>query len=201
LLRNELKQISANEAMTWNGVALWDEHTMPVNKDFPIFKIKTQFGFHDISDTEVDFPNNSNLEKTAPNKINVLAPKSGVGNNINVANYSYTPKKSVTTYAAVIMNVSNNINTIQSRNTQSINTAIQTIGSFESNTPSSSITSSNTFLANNTLSIATDLTDNNSPMLIDGNSNPGNPGVPVGDGVWILLLLSFTYAMVKTLIR
>ncbi|MFZ4726758.1 MAG: hypothetical protein ACOYMD_15090 [Paludibacter sp.] len=201
LLRNALTQISANEALTWNGVAVWNEHTMPLNNNLPVFKTRMLSGSEGISNPEVDFPSNSNLEKDAPIKSNISVSKSGVGNNINVANYSFTPKKSVKTYAAVIKNVSNNINTIQSRNAQSINTGIQTVGSFESNTPTFSHTSSNTFLTNNTLSLTTDLSDNNSPMLIDGGTNPGDPGIPVGDGVWELLLFSIIFALQKVIVE
>ncbi len=201
LLRNELTQISANEAMTWNGVVLWNENTVPVNNDFPIFNTKTQSGSEVISNTEVDFSLNSNFEKAVTSKSNVSAPKSGVGNNINVANYNFTPKKSVTTYAAAIKNVSNNINTIQSRNAiQHNNSGIQSISVY-ANSPSISNTSSNSFLANNSLSLTTDLSNNTSPMLIDGGTNPGDPGIPVGDGVWILLLLSMAYILQKVIVK
>lgn len=201
LLRNELTQISANEALTWNVVAVLDEHTMPRNNNLPVFKTKILSSSEGISNTEVDFSLNSNLEKDAPIKSSISAPKGGVGNNINVANYSYTPKKSVTTYAAAIKNVSNNINTIQSRNAiQHNNSGIQSISVY-ANSPSISNTSSNSFLANNSLSLTTDLSNNTSPMLIDGGTNPGDPGIPVGDGVWILLLLSMAYILQKVIVK
>ena len=57
-------------------------------------------------------------------------------------------------------------------------------------------TSSNSFLANNTLSFSTDISDNNSPMLVGGDSNPGDPAVPVGDGIWLLMSLLVAYGVV-----
>ena len=62
--------------------------------------------------------------------------------------------------------------------------------------PSFSKNSSNGFLANNSLSLTTDLSGNNSPMLIDGETNPGDPGIPVGDGTWVFLGLLVGYGLV-----
>ena len=33
-------------------------------------------------------------------------------------------------------------------------------------------------------------------MLIDGGTNPGNPGIPMGDGTWVLLGLLVGYMFV-----
>ncbi|MEI7502947.1 MAG: hypothetical protein WCJ61_06655 [Paludibacter sp.] len=202
LLRNELKQISANEAMSWKGLELSDEQrTMPAHNDLPSFKNKTQYGLGDISNSEVDFHNYSNLEKAAPNGSNVLAVKNVDGTTSNVANYSYAQKKSAANYISAYQNVSNETHTFQSRNTsQPINHGIQSVANFASNSPTIPNTSTNAFLANNSLSLTTDLSNNSTSMLIGGDSNPGDPGVPVGDGTWILLIMMLAYSFKKSIV-
>ncbi|MEI7505103.1 MAG: hypothetical protein WCJ61_17650 [Paludibacter sp.] len=198
LLRNELKQITANEAMTWKGGELSDERlALHLNNNLPSFKNIKQPYFDGISNSDVDFPDNSNLEKNASTKSNVSAVKSDLGNYSNVTNYSFAQKKSTVTYASDSKDVSSTINTFQNNNTaQLINTRIQAVGNFASNSPSFSKTSFNTFLANNKLSITTDLSENHSTMLVGGDSNPGDPGVPVGDGTWVLIILLAGYGLV-----
>ena len=187
--------------MTWKGVELSNEHhTMVLNRNLPSFKDKTQSDLDDIPNSKVEFPTSTTLEKSTPIKNNVSAVKNGDGTIQNGANYIYSQKKSIAIYASEIQSTSNKTNTFQTSNVQPRSSGIQTVGNFASNSPSFSNTPSNSFLANNTLSISTDLSDNNSPMLINGGSNPGDPGVPVGDGTWVLMMLLGIYLSIKTLL-
>lgn len=106
LLRNELKQVLANEAMTWKGGKLSNVACkIPVSNDLPSFKKRKMSNF--ISDTEVDFQNYSNLEKAEPSKSNVSASKNGDGITSNIANYSYGQIKSEVISASDNKNISN----------------------------------------------------------------------------------------------
>ena len=196
MLRNELKPISANEAMTWKGVDLSDEqHTMPLPNDLPSFKNQKLTDFVAFSNLDADFPGNTDIKAIEPSKNKVTATRSEVENSNNVATYLYAQNYAAVTYTSGIQNVSNYTYTIQNSKRYSTNNSeIQSLEIF-SNSNSFSNTSSNAFFANNTLSITTDLSDNNSPMLIDGDSNPGDPGVPVGDGVWVLLMMLLVYGL------
>lgn len=57
-------------------------------------------------------------------------------------------------------------------------------------------TASESFIANNTLTISSDLSDSNGAFYVDENSFPGDPGViPVGDALlpMFILLTMFTF--------
>jgi hypothetical protein len=173
---------------------------MVLNQNLPSFKNKTQSDLDVIPNSEVEFPTSTTLEKSTPIKNNVSAVKNGDGTIQNGANYSYSQKKSIASYASGIQSISNKTNTFQTSNVQPRSSGIQIVGNFKSNSPTFSNTPSNSFLANNTLTITTDLSENNSPMLIGGGSNPGDPGVPVGDGKWVLMMLLGIYWSLKTLL-
>jgi len=202
LLRIELTQISANESMTWKRVELSDEEcTIPLNNILPIFKAKTKFNSECIFNMEVDFSaSNTNFEDITPSKRNITTVKSGDDNTSNFETYSITQKKSAVANISGIQNISAKTSTFQAYNiVQPINNGFQNVANFRSKSLTFSNTSSNSFLANNTLSIATELSDNNSPMMVSGTGNPGDPGVPVGDGMWIMLIMLLSYSFKKCL--
>jgi hypothetical protein len=70
-------------------------------------------------------------------------------------------------------------------------------GILYSNLIKNSNTISESLLADNSISITIDLTSNTGPMLVDIGDNPGDPGVPVGDGLYLLLFFAGLYSVKK----
>ena len=196
LLRNEYEHISTSVGRSWMVMQNSDEQSiMAVNANYPSFNTKSdKFA---ISNSEVDFPASPNLETLEPIKKRITPANSGSANATNEANYSYVEKKSNKDYASGINNVTNKTSVIQSGNSiGSIVSGVQFDAISDQKSPSISNNSPNSFLANNSLSLTTDLSGNNSPMLIDGETNPGDPGIPVGDGTWVMLVLLVGYGLV-----
>ena len=198
LLHNKFKYLTSNQTITLAGMKSSEERlVMAATYNLPSFKEKRQPYFEGISNFEVDFASNINLETDESNNNSITAPAGEAENTNSGTSYYYVQNKLAATYAAAFQNVSSKTKTFQNSNTvQPFNTGIQTEDYFGNKTPSIKNTSSNSFLANNTLAITSDLSDNNSPMLIGGGSNPGDPGVPVGDGTRVLLVLMVVYGLV-----
>jgi hypothetical protein len=196
---NELKPISSCVETIWDKNRSTDDQSIKaVTSAMPSFKSRTQPHSQAISNTEVDFPCNDNLESIEPTLKRNVAAKKVVENTNSTATYIYAPQNSSTTYASGIQNNSIKTSNFQTNNTvQSINTGIQSVAYLGTKAPVISNTANNSFLANNSLSLTTDLSDNNSLMLIGGDSNPGDPGIPVGDGTFVLLILLIGYGLIK----
>jgi len=198
LPRNEFEHISSAEATSWTGFeSLDNDYFMVANNHFPSFRKKTQLIFDRNTNSQVDFPNSTKLEFVEKSGKNIPSENSGFefraanGSEIRAANGSANLSSnpvSITFQSTNIISKTNNpiISGIQSP------IPFRTFQSFSN-------TSSNSFLANNSLSLTTDLSANNSPMLIDGETNPGDPGVPVGDGEFILIGCLLVYGMVLKL--
>jgi len=198
LLVNEMQHISSIQSITWKGI---EENDMQLNSELPSYKEPRKSTLVDNVDLEVDFPSYSNLENTEPSNKNNSIAKSSIVNVNNELNYSYTQKKSIT-YASSNQIISSKPNTfISSNNIQPTNSGVQFVANIDNKFQSTSNNLSNSFLANNTLTISTDLSDNNSPMLIDGDTNPSEPGIPVGDGTLILLGFAMAYCSKRKLVK
>ena len=146
------------------------------------------------SNSEVDFPTMTSSEATTHNKI-----QNSNGNSTkDEASYSYNQTKTSQLNASNIQFESTKTNINSSNKTSSSNNVgNQLEGNFGGNNQTNANNVSNAFSSNNTLSLTTDLSGNNSPMLIGGGSNPGDPGVPVGDGTWIMLIMLLSYSFKK----
>ena len=142
------------------------------------------------SNLEVDFPTMTNSEATTHNRIqNSNSTK-------NEVSYSYNQTKTSQVNASNIQFGTNKTNDYSStKKVFSNNIGNQLEGSFGGKNQSNSNNISNAFSSNNTLSLTTDLLGNNSPMMVSGSGNPGDPGVPVGDGMWIMLALAGAYSV------
>ena len=193
LLRNEFEYISS--IVGKSGMAMYnsDEQTLlALNANYPSFNKKTNN--NNFSNSEVDFPTAPNLQTLEASRRKITPINSGSANSKNEVNYSYIEKKLNTDYATGIKNVSNKTSIIQSDNSiHSIGSGVQFDAVSDNKFQSIPNNSNNSFLANNSLSLTTDLSGNNSPMMIDGGSNPGDPGVPVGDGTWVLIVMMLAY--------
>ncbi|MEI8084574.1 MAG: hypothetical protein WCG93_00015 [Paludibacter sp.] len=198
LLCKEFGELRSNEALTLNGMESSYEHRMITETtNLPSYKNKKRRIFDDNDNSAIELPFNTNLETEHTSKKTITGTNSQTENSSNSANYNCSQNRSESTNRSGNQPISSNVTTFEANNNvQSINTGIQYDGNFGSKSQSFSNTSSNSFLANNTLTITSDLSENNSPMLIDGGTNPGDPGIPVGDGTWVLLGLLVGYGLV-----
>lgn len=198
LLRNELHHFTTNEAPTFSKIPNSNESLkIAVGNHLPTFKHTSQSKVDEIANSQVDFPANQELENIETNKKNITEVTTGVKNANNASTYSYTQQKDEETYNAGIKYVSSKSSTFKTNNnSQSNNNGIGAVSNLENTSSSFSNTSSSEFLANNSLSLTTNLSDNYSPMMIDGGTNPGDPGVPLGDGTWVLLGLVVGYGFI-----
>ena len=199
LLRNEFEYISSSVGKSWMAMYNSDEQTLlAINANYPSFNKKTNN--NNFSNSEVDFPTAPNLQTLEASRRKITPINNGSANSKNEVNYSYVEKKSKTDYASGIKNVSTKTSTFQAGNSiHSIGSGVQFADVSDSKFQSIPNNSNNSFLANNSLSLTTDLSGNNSPMLIDGGTNPGDPGVPVGDGTWVLIVMMLSYSFKKCL--
>jgi len=150
------------------------------------------------SNLEVDFPTMSNSEGITHVSIQNNAENRGVNTTKNEASYSIQQRKISRLNASNIQFSSTKTSAYSSRKAGfSNNIGNQLEGSFGGNNQTNANNVSNVFSSNNTLSLTTDLSGNNSPMLLDGTGNPGDPGVPVGDGTWVMLILMLGYSLKK----
>lgn len=162
--------------------------------EFPSYKEKKHLISLGFTNSEIDFPTNE--------KFTVEEQKKRSNENINNADvqavYGYNQTKERDNYSSGVQSVLNLKNTFQTKNViNSADNGFQSVRIIEAKNQSISNTTSNSFIANNTLSISTDLSGNNLPMMVDGGGNPGDPAVPVGDGVWIMLLMLLVYCAYK----
>ena len=167
--------------------------------NLPQYSVKKQFDNKDNSSEKTDFPVINaavEAEKVLLNK-NVANGPTKVKNNYTYT-YNQAEQHKVNTYTYQI----------NSKNTEKLSAMHQTSSSsnqtftgveFPSSVHPITNNNTNSFLANNSLTITTDLSGNNSAMLVDGESDPGSPGIPVGDGIWILLSLLGMYGFRKIL--
>ena len=195
LPRNEFEHKSSAEATSWTGFeSLDNDYFMVANNQFPSFRKKTQLMFDRNINSGIDFPNSAKLEVVEKIGKNIPSDNSGFefraanGSEILAGNGSATVSSNL---VSISFQATNIISKTNNPNISGIQAPI-TFGTFQS----FSNTSFNSFLANNTLSLTTDLSGNNSPMLIDGGTNPGEPGVPLGDGTWVLLGLLMVYGII-----
>ena len=165
------------------------------NNNFPSYKDKRHLNLVGFTSSEVGIPVNSKTSVEKQNK-RYFEIRS-VDDNVNIeASYRYNEQKGLETFASNIQYISLLKNTFQARKGENItNDGIQLVGYIGTENQSISSTSSNSFLANNKLSITTDLLHNDSPMMVGGGSNPGDPGVPVGEGMWIMLIMLLIYGL------
>lgn len=160
--------------------------------NLPSYKKKNFNASNEISSAEANFTA-STYVATEVHKTNSPI-KSNSDNTKPIYSYIYN-QISATSYASntrIVFPTTNESHSGTNINPKS--NEIQSIGIFADKNQTITNNSNNSFLANNTLSITTDLSDNNSPMMIDGGSNPGDPGVPVGDGTWVLLIMMMVYS-------
>ncbi|MEI7504231.1 MAG: hypothetical protein WCG93_11765 [Paludibacter sp.] len=170
------------------------------NTELPSYKAKQLKKMAEFQGTiqEVDFPilaKHENTNQAAKEDLKV-EDKSA----INVS-YGHTQAHQPEAYSTDNHAISTQCLFYQiSRIASQISVVALDAGIFRPTSQSASNNSSNSFLANNTLSISTDLSDANSPMLVGGDSNPGDPGIPVGDGTLLMLLMMLTYSLKKSIV-
>ncbi|MEI7504893.1 MAG: hypothetical protein WCJ61_16585, partial [Paludibacter sp.] len=173
-----------------------------VNDNMPIFKRKRNANVVAISTSNVDFPTINKSDIYVQKSIRFETNSNNDQLSKNDVSYSYNLEQKKEINSIVNQSVADQNNTYQTNQKEyQTNIDIQNVEINNSKFQSTSNTTSNSFLANYTLTISNDLTENNSPMLINGESNPGDPGVPVGDGTWILLGLAFAYVWKTKLIN
>jgi len=165
---------------------------------FPSYKMKNNIASYETSIVVGDFTASTYSASEVQNTNNCTIKSNSENNTKPMFFYSYNQQESTTNNslnARIVLPVtdeSHSVTTINSNYNE-----IQSIGIFGDKTQSVKNNSSNSFLANNTLTITTELSDNNSPMMVGGGSNPGDPGVPVGDGTYILLIMILVYSLKK----
>ena len=164
--------------------------------NIPSYKKGKNTQYEEPSTREIDFKAASFSTSGASKRKQLVVKNAFENSPTSYINYNYrqpqTASKSANIHAISSAKV-----TFQTSNTAyHVSNNLQSEGVYGATNSRTSNPGSNSFLANNTLSLTTDLTENNSPMLIDGNSNPGEVGVPVGDGVWVLLGLLVGYSLV-----
>jgi hypothetical protein len=164
-------------------IAVWDINISS-------YKGVKNYNANASSNLEVDFPTIANSETATHNRIQ----NSNTNSTKNEVLYSYNQTKTsqVNTSNIQFASIKTSANSY-SKTVFSSNISNQFEGNFGGKNQSNSNNVSNAFSSNNTLSLTTDLSENNSPMLIDGETNPGDPGVPVGDGTWVLFILLGIY--------
>jgi hypothetical protein len=122
--------------------------------------------------------------QTQKQKVNSQAVESSTSPTLS---YNYSKTQNTSNYSSGIHAVSSQENALQTSKTAfPVDKGLQPLNVFEAKNQYVNKNSPNTFLAINSLTITTDLSDNNSAMLIGGDTSPGDPGIPVGDGFWIL---------------
>lgn len=199
LLRSELNQFTIYQMPTFSKIPNSDESLkIAAGNDFPTFKHTSLSNEDKIAISQVYFPANKDLENIETNKNTIAELTPEVKNTNNASTYSYAQQKDEQTYNSGIKYVPSKPSTFKTNNnSQSNNNGIGAVSNLENTSPSFSNTFSTGFLANNSLSLTTDLSDNNSPMMIDGGSNPGDPGIPVGNGTMTLLFFLTTFLFYK----
>jgi hypothetical protein len=165
---------------------------------FPSYKMKNSIASYETSSEVVDFNANTYAASKVQNKTKSTI-KSNYQNNTNpIYSYSHNRQGSAINFSSNVRKVLPTTNESHSGNTLKLNfNEIQSIGIFGDKTKSVSNNYNNSFIALNTLSITTELSENNSPMMIGGGSNPGDPAVPVGDGTLILLIMALVFSLKK----
>ena len=163
-----------------------------LNTNYPHYNANKFTAPKIICFNEVDFPTiSSNIDE---NKVDLKNHPQDIDRNNNET-YVYQPlnlkKKQVGTsvYKANAQYSVKTVNNDISNPSQLISTSI-----FSSGLPA--VTTSNPFIANNNICLSADLTTETAPMFIGPSSNPGEPGVPVGDGMWILMCLLIGYGTI-----
>ena len=112
---------------------------------------------------------------------------------IPTSNSTISTHASVNTYSAN----SNKYDVTEHRiETSNFNHLQQSNNTFATSTQNYTNNRTASFLANNTLIIATEIITENDPMMVSGDSNPGDPGIiPIGDGTMILMILLAIYGL------
>lgn len=108
--------------------------------------------------------------------------------------YNYSQRSTATSNSSntrVALSTTNESHSVTKINT--INNELQSVDLFGNNTRNVNPNSNNSFLSNNYHSITTDLSENNSLMMVGGGTTPGDPGVPVGDGMLLFFFLEYIY--------
>jgi len=149
----------------------------------------------------IDFPNNA-AEMEELHHDSPKTPQKGQVENSQYA-YTYNSTQQNELKSSAYINISNSENVLSNvRDIVFDKEQLSSPGNFPTAVHTFTNTKSSTFLTNNSLTLSTDLSTNNSPMLVDGGSNPGDPnGVPIGDGKWILLAFVVIYGLKKKLIE
>jgi hypothetical protein len=191
---NQFKAISSRKQQSFIAV---------LNKNSLEFKVVKSYNSNLSSNLEVDFPTMTNPETATHNRIQ----NSNTNSMKNEVMYSYNQTKTSPVNTSKIQFTSTKTNDYSSSKPVFSNiTGDQLEGNFRGKSQSNSNNVLNAFSSNNTLSLTTDLSDNTSPMMIDGGTNPGDPGVPVGDGTWVMLfwvgiyVLTIAYKRFKLLV-
>lgn len=160
--------------------------------DLPSYKLKISSNV--FSNLEVDFSSFTYLDVDKQSKFNNIDKgfEDSKSNNF----YKFKSEKSNQNHWLnsniffYLQNVSQNENE-DNQTTNGIQLGEMITGQFLS----SSNPTMNSFLANNTMVITNDMSDFNSPMHVGGGSNPGDPGVPIGDGTYVLTCLIVLYSL------
>jgi len=191
-LYNDLNVFSSDKSTQENSYSSLSDFK------FPSYKLKKSIASYETSIVEDDFTASTYSASEVQNKTKCTIKSNYENNTKPMFFYSYNQQESTTNNSSnnrIVLpatNESHSGTTINSNHNE-----IQSIGIFVDKTQSVKNISSNSFLANNTLTITTELSDNYSPMMVGGGSNPGDPGVPVGDGTWILLIMMLVYSLKK----
>lgn len=163
-------------------------------------EVKLDVNQTEISNIQVDFPNiNSSAIRK---KVQVNSDNNSVSNSNNINYNSSSTSHSEYNYNAQ-RQIQEQANTYSNNKLSSINSVAPTsLNTYTAkSTDGGSNLSTQSYLADNSASLLInnfgDVGNNNGRMLLDGESNPGDPGtlVPVGDGTWLLLLFVLAYTI------
>jgi hypothetical protein len=200
LLRNESNQLADNLAPTFRSMQSSEEQLInAANKNLPTFKSTSQTKVDETANLKVDFSANKDLEVTEPSKKVITHVTNYLDINNNDASNNYAQQMEIETYK--VSQHSFSAKPISFQTKHSNDGGVQFANISYNTSLSISNTSSTRFLANNSLSLTTDLSGNNSPKMINGETNPGDPGIPVGDGLWVLMALLVGYGMVLCCVK
>jgi hypothetical protein len=152
----------------------------------------------EVSNNQVDFPtiDNSSIRKKVQVSIDNSAKSSNLVGYNAISSYNHSQNNYNTQ-----QQVSEKVNTYSNTRSNVTNSVTPTLDAYATKSKvGGSQMLSESYIADNSASLLInnfDITGNansNGRMLLDGNSNPGDPGIiPVGDGILTLLLFVLAY--------
>ncbi|MEI8086553.1 MAG: hypothetical protein WCG93_10095 [Paludibacter sp.] len=145
-------------------------------------------------ETTVDFQNKSYKKENSSNNTIVENNTSDFNNNVDSSSFQVSSQNVGTVESSHFERNTDmqyvNQNKFENARVEIAKVSIPVTSQMVSNT------SSESFIANNNLVLTTDLHNENNQMQVTGN--PGDPGIiPVGDGIWLLMLFLSVYSFIK----